>query len=191
MRLAMGIGAICALVGCSVSEASKKVARTEASVFSGLELELLGGEKLNSSTLDGKVVLIVNVASQCGFTPQYNGLQKLHEKYANEGLVVLAVPCNQFGGQEPGDPKTIRKFVTDKYGISFPMLSKQNVKGTNKSRLFERLSQTAVGKEGSVKWNFEKFLINRQGQLVDRYSSLTGPESDALIHAIKTELAQK
>ena len=106
-------------------------------------------------------------------------------------MVVLAVPCNQFGGQEPGDPKTIRKFVTDKYGISFPMLSKQNVKGTNKSRLFERLSQTAVGKEGSVKWNFEKFLINRQGQLVDRYSSLTGPESDALIQAIKTELAQK
>ena len=111
MKLPMALSVFSVLIGCSVSEASKKVARTEASVFSGLELELLSGKKLDSSTLTGKVVLIVNVASQCGFTPQYNGLQQLHEKFAPEGLVVLAVPCNQFGGQEPGDPKTIRKFV--------------------------------------------------------------------------------
>ncbi len=174
-----------------MSEATKKAARGETSVFDGLELTMLGGETLNATSLDGSVVLIVNVASQCGFTPQYTGLQKLYAKYQARGFVVIAVPCNQFGGQEPGDPKEIRKLVEEKYGVRFPILSKQNVKGPDKGQLFDRLAKTAVGGSANIKWNFEKFLVNRKGQVVDRFSSITGPDSDKLASAIEKELEQK
>ena len=174
-----------------MSEATKMAARDEASVFEGLELSMLGGEAMNAASLSGKVVLIVNVASQCGFTPQYRGLQTLFAKYEDRGFLVIAVPCNQFGGQEPGDPKEIRKFVEDTYGVRFPILSKQNVKGPDKGELFERLSKTAVGGSANVKWNFEKFLVNRRGQVVDRFSSITGPDSATLASAIEKELAQE
>lgn len=182
------VGACLWLGGCSVSEASKKAARSESSVFEGLELTMLGGEKMEASNLQGKVVLVVNVASQCGFTPQYTGLQKLYAKYKDRDFTVIAVPCNQFGGQEPGDPVEIRQFIEQKYGVQFPILSKQNVKGANKGALFDRLTQTAVGGSSSVKWNFEKFLINRKGQVVDRFSSVTGPNSSSLATSIEKEL---
>ena len=179
------------LGGCSVSEATKRAAQSETSVFEGLELTMLGGEPMDATAFDGKVVLVVNVASQCGFTPQYKGLQTLFAKYEKRGFVVIAVPCNQFGGQEPGDPVTIRRMVEEKYGVTFPILSKQNVKGENKGALFDRLGKTAVGGASSVKWNFEKFLINRKGQVVDRFSSITGPGSSDLAAAIEKELAQQ
>ena len=99
------------------------------------------------------------------------------------------MPCNQFGGQEPGDPKEIRKMVEERYGVTFPILSKQNVKGPDKGELFDRLTKTAVGGASTVKWNFEKFLISRKGQVVDRFSSITGPTSSALASAIERELA--
>ncbi|MEE2789022.1 MAG: glutathione peroxidase [Myxococcota bacterium] len=177
-------------LGCSVSEATKKAALTEPSVFKGLELQMLGGQVMKAQAFDGKVVLVVNVASQCGFTPQYKGLQKLHATYGARGLVVLAVPCNQFGGQEPGDPVEIRRFIEKEYGVTFPILAKQMVKGDNKGPLFERLSTTAVGSARNIRWNFEKFLINRRGQVVDRFSSLTGPDSDTLIKAIEQTLSE-
>ena len=107
------------------------------------------------------------------------------------GFIVIAVPCNQFGGQEPGDPKEIRRFVEEKYGVRFPILSKQNVKGPDKGELFDRLSKTAVGGSTNVKWNFEKFLVNRQGQVVDRFSSITGPDSSTLASAIEKELGRE
>ena len=180
-----------AIMGCSVSEATKRAAQSETSVFDGMELTMLGGDTMDAKAFQGKVTLIVNVASQCGFTPQYEGLQALYSKYRSRGFVVIAVPCNQFGGQEPGDPKTIRRMVEEKYGVQFPILSKQNVKGPNKSELFERLSKTAVGGSSSVKWNFEKFLVNRQGQVIDRFSSITGPGSSTLSKAIEKALDGK
>ncbi|MGB0647859.1 MAG: glutathione peroxidase [Bradymonadia bacterium] len=179
------------LIGCTVSEAAKKAALNEPSVFKDLELTMLSGQKMGANSLDGKVVLIVNVASQCGFTPQYKGLQTLYSTYQTKGLEIIAVPCNQFGGQEPGDPKEIDAFVKKEYGVMFPILSKQNVKGGAKGELFDRLLKTSVGQSSDVKWNFEKFLINRRGQLVDRFTSLTKPESDDLKEAIERLLADK
>ena len=176
------------LIGCSVSESAKKAALSESSVFDKLELTMLSGETMNAETLTGKVVLVVNVASQCGFTPQYEGLQKIYSRYESKGFLVIAVPCNQFGGQEPGDPKEIDRFVKEEYGVQFPILSKQDVKGGEKGQLFERLLATSVGQAGTVKWNFEKFLINRRGQVVNRFSSLTKPDSDDLRAAIEAEL---
>ena len=178
-------------VGCSVSEATKKAALTEPSVFKGLELEMLGGQLMNAQNFEGKVVLVVNVASRCGFTPQYTGLQRLYAKYKAQGFVVLAVPCNQFGGQEPGDPKEIRAFIKSKYGVTFPILAKQRVKGEGMGPLFQRLTKTAVGRVRDVRWNFEKFVINRRGQVVDRFSSLTGPESDSLVNAVERAVKQQ
>jgi glutathione peroxidase len=180
-----------AMIGCTVSEASKKAALTEPSVFKNLELTMLSGDKMNASTMDGKVVLVVNVASQCGFTPQYEGLQKLYGTYQAKGLEIIAVPCNQFGGQEPGDPKEIDAMIKSKYGVMFPILSKQDVKGGTQGELFDRLLKTSVGQTSTVKWNFEKFLINRQGQLVNRFTSLTKPGSDDLKSAIESELAKR
>lgn len=179
------------LIGCTVSEAAKKAALNEPSVFKDLELTMLSGQKMNASSLDGKVVLIVNVASRCGFTPQYAGLQTLYSTYQAKGLEIIAVPCNQFGGQEPGDPKEIDAFVKKEYGVMFPILSKQDVKGGTKGELFDRLLKTSVGQSSTVKWNFEKFLINRRGQVVDRFTSLTKPESDDLKEAIERLLAEK
>ena len=176
------------LLACSVSESAKKAALTEPSVFANLELTMLSGEKMDAQTLSGQVVLVVNVASQCGFTPQYAGLQTVYERYKAQGFTIIAVPCNQFGGQEPGDPKEIDAFIKSKYGINFPILSKQNVKGQQKGELFDRLTSTSVGQSRTVKWNFEKFLINRRGQVVNRFTSLTKPESDTLIQAIEAEL---
>ena len=149
---------------------------------------MLSGETMNAETLAGKVVLVVNVASQCGFTPQYEGLQTIYSRYQSQGFLVIAVPCNQFGGQEPGDPKEIDRFVKEEYGVQFPILSKQNVKGGDKGQLFERLLATSVGQARTVKWNFEKFLINRRGQVVNRFSSLTKPDGDDLRVAIEAEL---
>ena len=174
--------------GCSVSEATKRAALKEKSVFDGIELQMLGGETMTADALNGQVVLVVNVASRCGFTPQYTGLQTLYSKYKDRGFLVIAVPCNQFGGQEPGDPVEIRKFVEKEYGVQFPILSKQNVKGPDQGPLFERLSRTAVGSSRDVRWNFEKFLVNRQGQVIDRFSSMTGPTSDSLMRAIELAL---
>ena len=188
MRLWLPLLLLSLVLGCSVSEATKRAALQEESVFSGLELEMLGGETMTAEALNGQVVLVVNVASRCGFTPQYTGLQTLYSKYKDRGFLVIAVPCNQFGGQEPGDPVEIRKFVEKEYGVQFPILSKQNVKGPDRGPLFERLTKTAVGSSRDVRWNFEKFLINRKGQVIDRFSSMTGPSSDTLTTAIEQAL---
>ena len=179
------------MIGCTVSESAKKAALTEPSVFKNLELTMLSGEKMNAGSMDGKVVLVVNVASQCGFTPQYAGLQQLYADYQAKGLEIIAVPCNQFGGQEPGDPKEIDAMIKSKYGVMFSILSKQDVKGGTQGELFDRLLKTSVGQTSTVKWNFEKFLINRRGQLVNRFTSLTEPGSADLKSAIETELAKR
>ena len=126
----------------------------------------------------GKVLLIVNTASRCGFTPQYDGLEALHRDYADRDFEVLAFPCNQFGGQEPGDAAEIANFCTLTYDVTFPVFAKIDVNGAGADPLFERLKSDAPGVLGSkaIKWNFTKFLVGRDGEVVDRYAPTTKPE---------------
>lgn len=146
-----------------------------------------------STTLDewaGKVLLIVNVASKCGFTPQYAGLEALYEKYADAGLVVLGFPCNQFLFQEPGSSDSIAEFCSTTYGVTFPMFDKVKVRGRGQHPLYSLLVETpdAGGKAGGVKWNFEKFLVGRDGQPICRFRSKTTPDDPALVAAVEQAL---
>lgn len=143
----------------------------------------LSAKRIDGSTASfelyrGKVLLIVNVASHCGFTSQYAGLQALHEKYADQGLVILGFPCNQFGNQEPGNEEEIKKFCSLKYDVSFEMFSKVDVNGANTHQVFAFLKKAAPGLLGlqGIKWNFTKFLVGRDGQVKKRYSPTTKPE---------------
>ena len=131
------------------------------------------------SQLEGKVVLIVNVASKCGFTPQYDGLEELYKKYKDQGLVILGFPCNQFGHQEPGTQEEIQEFCRLNYGVTFPIMQKIDVNGANEDPVYGFLKSQKAGMFGltRIKWNFEKFLIDKNGNVVERYSSLTKPAS--------------
>jgi glutathione peroxidase len=137
----------------------------------------LEGESLDLAQYRGRVLLVVNTASQCGFTPQYAGLEKLYRDYRARGLVVLGFPCNQFGRQEPGRASQIRSFCQTRYGVSFPMSEKVDVNGTDAHPLFRHLTRALPGWLGirSVKWNFTKFLVDRHGRAVRRYSPSTPP----------------
>lgn len=141
----------------------------------------LTGDTVNLEDYRGKVLLIVNTASKCGFTPQYKGLQKLFEKYEEQGVTVLGFPCNQFGHQEPGGEGEISEFCELNYGVSFPMFAKIDVNGDNAHPLYQHLKQEAPGLLGSkgIKWNFTKFLVNREGQVVKRYAPTDKPEDIA------------
>jgi len=126
----------------------------------------------------GKVILIVNTASQCGFTPQYEGLQTLHDKYHENGLVVVAVPCNQFGAQEPGSNETIQEFCQLNYGLSFPVMGKIDVNGANQHPLYNYLTTQAKGLiTDSIKWNFTKFLVDKEGTVIERFAPITKPDA--------------
>ncbi len=151
------------------------------------------GETVDLEDYEGNVVLIVNVASKCGYTPQYTGLQKLYEEYQEKGLVVLGFPCNQFGSQEQGTDAEIKQFCSTKYNVSFPMFSKIDVNGDNAAPIYQYLtSKDAEPKgKGAVSWNFEKFLIDREGNLVHRFGSKTKPSDGELVKAIEAELAKK
>lgn len=146
--------------------------------FYQLTATSLGGQPVSLADYAGKVVLVVNTASQCGFTPQYGGLEALYKKYAAQGLVVLGFPCNQFGAQEPGDPLEIANFCTLNYGVSFPLFSKVEVNGPGAHPLFSELKRLAPGILGSqrIKWNFTKFLLTADGQRAKRYAPITKPE---------------
>jgi glutathione peroxidase len=135
------------------------------------------GEEVSLEQYKGKVLLIVNTASKCGFTPQYKGLQALYEKYKDQGVVVLGFPCNQFGGQEPGSEQEIESFCELNYGVTFPMFAKVDVNGENAHPLFVYLSEQAPGVFGSklIKWNFTKFLVNREGEVIERFAPKTSP----------------
>jgi glutathione peroxidase len=149
----------------------------------------IDGKEVDLAQYKGKVVLVVNVASQCGYTPQYEGLQALYTKYQNDGLVVLGVPSNDFGAQEPGTDEEIKKFCTTNYKVTFPMLSKVKVKGADKVDLYKQLTAATDKKE--IGWNFEKFVINRKGEVVKRFGSAVEPSSDDLVKTIRTELDKK
>lgn len=137
----------------------------------------------------GKVLLIVNVASQCGYTPQYKGMEELYQKYRAEGFEILAFPCNDYGMQEPGSNEEIQQFCSTRYDVSFPLFDKVHAKGSQQHPLYAELTQ-AVEPKGEVSWNFEKFLINKKGEVVARYKSAIAPTDNALTTAIEKELAQ-
>ena len=140
----------------------------------------LTGEEQPLSAYDGNVVLVVNTASECGFTPQYQGLQDLHTTYADDGFAVLGFPCNQFGGQEPGDAEEIGAFCEKNYGVTFPLFEKVDVNGDQAHPLFRWLREETSGLMGSaIKWNFTKFLIGRDGTVLKRYGSTTTPQKIA------------
>ncbi len=163
----------------------------EGSVLSG-EMKGLDGKPVDLSKFNGKVVLIVNTASYCGNTPQYEGLENLHKKYADRGLAVLGFPANEFGKQEPGSDKEIAEFCTKKYSVSFPMFSKIVVKGEGQALLYKALTDKKSSKYGGdVTWNFEKFLIGRDGKVAARFKPRTPPESDEVVKAIEAELQKK
>ena len=141
----------------------------------------LDGQPVNLGQYKGKVLLIVNTASKCGFTPQYKGLEALHEKLSGKGLVVLGFPCNQFGAQEPGNEAEIESFCEINYGVTFPLFAKVDVNGKNAAPLFQYLKEAKPGLLGSegIKWNFTKFLVDRNGTVVERYAPNAEPASIA------------
>lgn len=155
-----------------------------------IDVTTIDGETKTLAEFKGKTLVIVNVASKCGLTPQYTGLEKLQEDYAPRGLQVLGFPCNQFGGQEPGTEEEIATFCSTTYGVSFPMFSKIDVNGDARHPLYEELTKTAdaEGKTGDVVWNFEKFVVSPEGEVVARFRPLVTPDDPALVETIEAQL---
>ncbi|GET38253.1 glutathione peroxidase [Microseira wollei] len=154
-----------------------------------IAVKTIGGEDKQLSEYGGKVLLIVNVASECGYTPQYAGLEKLNQKYQDAGLRILAFPCNDYGAQEPGSNAEIQQFCTRKYGVSFELFDKVHARGPQQHPLYATLTKATESK-GEVSWNFEKFLISKQGEIVAHFKSSVSPDSPELIAAIERELAK-
>jgi glutathione peroxidase len=157
-------------------------------------MKTLDGKEVNpAEKYAGKVVLLVNVASKCGLTPQYEQLQALHDKYADKGLAIVGVPCNQFNGQEPGSAEEIATFCSTKYGVEFDLLEKVDVNGENAAPLYKTLTseETNPKSPGPIAWNFEKFLFNRNGELVARFSPRVAPDSSEVVETIEAELAKQ
>ena len=152
------------------------------SEFYQLSANSLQGQVVNMSEYKGKVILVVNTASKCGFTYQYQGLQELYDKYKDQGLVILGFPCNQFGNQEPGSSEEIASFCEENYGVEFLITEKIDVKGDNQHKLYKWLtSKEENGKvDASVKWNFQKYLIDENGKMIDYFMSTTNPLSDKI-----------
>lgn len=161
-------------------------------IYDGLHISALDGSPLDLEQFTGKATLIVNVASRCGFTPQYTGLEQLQERFAQQGFSVLGVPCNQFGGQEPGTAEQIATFCSATYGVTFPMTEKVDVNGDSRHPLYQRLvtNTDAQGQAGDIRWNFEKFLISADGEVVARFRSQTEPLSAELVGAIEATLPE-
>ena len=153
-------------------------------------LTLLSGEPLDPALLEGRAVLVVNVASKCGLTPQYEGLERLQRRYEDAGFSVLGVPCNQFAGQEPGTPEEIQTFCSTTYGTTFPITAKLEVNGRHRHPLYSWLAATpdADGQAGDVEWNFEKFLVSPAGQVLARFRPAVEPEDERVIAAIEDAL---
>ncbi len=154
------------------------------------QINRLDGTAADLTDYQDQALLIVNVASKCGLTPQYEGLERMHEKYADRGFTVLGVPCNQFGGQEPGSPEEIATFCSTTYGVTFPLLEKVDVNGDSRHPLYQELTQVAdaEGHQGDIRWNFEKFLVAPGGASITRFGPMADPESDEVVSAVEAAL---
>jgi glutathione peroxidase len=153
-------------------------------------INALDGSPADLHDYDGKAVLMVNVASKCGLTPQYTGLEELHERYADRGFSVLGLPCNQFGGQEPGTSDEIATFCSTSYGVTFPMTEKIEVNGDGRHPLYQQLVETPDkdGHTGDIRWNFEKFLVAPGGEIVARFNPMVEPTADEVVAAVEKVL---
>ena len=162
------------------------------SAITEMTVKAADGAPADLSAYAGQVLLIVNTASKCGFTPQYEGLEALYEKYKSQGLVIVGVPANNFGGQEPGTNEEIKKFCSSKYNVSFPMMSKVSVLGADKTPLYAFLTDKAQNPSvaGEIKWNFTKFLFDRNGKPVARFEPDVKPDSAQVTEAVETALKQ-
>ena len=184
--------AVVAIPGCSSSNANEQEAPKVSKPLS-FTMKSLNGEDVDLSQYEGKVVLIVNVASKCGLTPQYDQLQALHDEFSDQGLAILGFPCNQFLWQEPGTADEIQEFCRVNYGVTFDMFAKVKVKGDNACDLYKSLTSldTKPVGPGKISWNFEKFIIGRDGEVVARFSPRTKPEDPAVLKVIEAELAKE
>ncbi|HUC58668.1 MAG TPA: glutathione peroxidase [Streptosporangiaceae bacterium] len=155
-----------------------------------IDLQTLAGQPASLGDFAGSTVLVVNVASKCGLTPQYAGLQRLHDRFADQGFTVAGFPCNQFGGQEPGTADEISEFCSVNYGVTFPMFAKIDVNGEDRHPLYAELTEVAdaEGNAGDIQWNFEKFLLDGEGNVVARFRPMTDPEAPELVAAIEKSL---
>jgi glutathione peroxidase len=155
-------------------------------------VKTIDGTSVQLNKYEGKVLLIVNVASQCGLTPQYTGLQKMYEKYKDKGLVILGFPCNQFLSQEPGTNEEIQKFCSSKYGVTFDLFDKVEVNGDKAAPLYQQLTSIDAKPKGAgnVRWNFEKFVVNRKGEVVGRFDPKVTPDNADLLGLIEKSLGQ-
>ena len=154
-------------------------------------LKDIDGKSTTLKPYQGRVMLVVNVASKCGYTPQYAGLEATYQKYEKQGLTVLGFPCNQFGSQEPGTNEEIKQFCSSKYNVTFPMFDKIEVNGANRHPLYVALAGKASPFPGDIKWNFNKFLIGRDGRILQRFDSKVKPDAPELTAAIEAALAAK
>ncbi len=187
MNKFLGVAALFA-VGCVASLGFAADKGDDVSGPLTYKMPGIDGKEVDLATYKGQVVLFVNVASRCGYTRQYAGLEALHDKYSGKGLVVIGVPANDFGAQEPGTDAEIAEFCTKKFNVSFPLLAKvSTIKGANKVDLYKSLTT----KGGEVKWNFTKFLVGRNGEVVARFEPGVEPDADELVKAIETELEKK
>jgi glutathione peroxidase len=155
-----------------------------------IPVKTLAGQPGSLGDLAGKTVLVVNVASKCGLTPQYTGLEQLHERYADRGFSVAGFPCNQFGEQEPGSAEEIAQFCSTSYGVTFPMFEKIEVNGPGRHAIYQELTKLpdGAGEAGDIQWNFEKFLLGPDGTVLARFRPMTEPDDPALVEAIEANL---
>ena len=161
-----------------------KTMSDNSKTFFDFKINLINGEELDLSIFENKTILLVNVASKCGFTKQYDGLQNLYDDYKDKGLVVIGVPSNQFGGQEPGTESEIKNFCETNFNITFPITSKYDVKGDNAHPIYLWANDT-YGKSSVPKWNFHKILINKEGKIVDTFASFTTPMSNKILKTLE------
>jgi glutathione peroxidase len=184
----LGVGLSLAMVLDPVSAQEKKVP-----AVLNFKMKSIDAKDVDLAKYQGKVILIVNVASECGYTPQYKGLQALHAKYARDGLVVLGVPCTDFGRQEPGTNEQVARFCEQNYGVKFDLLAKVTIAGKDPAPLYLYLTDKGTNPKfgGPVKWNFTKFLIGRNGMIIARFEPDVEPDDPAILKAIEAALAQK
>jgi glutathione peroxidase len=179
------IALLCALLFAQIVSAETK------STLYDIPLKDINGKSTSLKAYKGKALLVVNVASKCGYTPQYSALEAIQKKYKNKGLVVLGFPCNDFGSQEPGTNEEIQQFCSSKYNVTFPLFDKLHVKGPEQHPLYKALTGEDAPFPGEVKWNFGKFLISKDGKIVKRFESKTTPDSPEVTEAIEAALASK
>jgi glutathione peroxidase len=189
MRLSHRLVLPCLLIAVAFGMVGSAVAAPPKSIYD-FTLKSIDGQPTPLSEFHGKVVLLVNVASRCGFTPQYTALESVYEKYKSRGLVIVGIPANNFGGQEPGTNEEIKTFCTKKYNVSFPMMSKVSVKGEDMTPLYKFLTAKDTDPKfaGEIGWNFTKFLFNRNGEPVARFDSAVTPDSPEVTAALESAL---